>query len=73
MLRFHWKIHIFWQAGEVGGLGQFSSQCRVLLMWQELFISSTTTIYLTVPLLYPTPSELLGQLLPRTEQFSLCT
>lgn len=42
-------------------------------MWQKLFISSATMIYLTVPLLYPTPSELLGQLLPRTEQFSLCT
>lgn len=32
---------------------EFSSQSRALLLWQELFISSGTTVYLTVPLLYP--------------------
>lgn len=48
---------------------EFSSQSRALLMWQELFISSGATVYLTVPLLYPIPSELLGQLLPVPEHF----
>lgn len=52
---------------------EFSSQSRALLMWQELFISSGATVYLTVPLLYPIPSELLGQLLPVPEHFPPCT
>lgn len=43
---------------------EFSSQSRALLMCQELFISSGATVCLTVPLLYPIPVELLGQLLP---------
>lgn len=38
-----------------------------------LFISSGTSVYLTIPLLYPTPSELLGQLLPCHEQLPLRT
>lgn len=32
---------------------EFSSQSRALLLWQEPFISSGATVYLTVPLLYP--------------------
>lgn len=44
-------------------------------MWQDLFISSGATVYLTVPLVHPIPEELLGQLLPLPvpEQFPLCT